>query len=189
MNGTRSLPGLVRDLDKVLTSGHVPGPYLLVGHSIGGMITRLYAQRHPERTSGLVFVDSFGTNMKPFLGNDWPAYVRLLNRPGTAFDDDPGFEKVDIDGAVAAVDRAGPLPKVPVVVISKTQPFAAAAGTPKPLLKRLERAWPRVQQALVELAPRTPHLLATGSDHYVQIHDPDLTIGAIRLAVGRTPHR
>jgi pimeloyl-ACP methyl ester carboxylesterase len=188
VTGTRSLPDMVHDLDKVLTSGQVPGPYLLVGHSFGGMITRLYAQQHPERTSGLVFVDSFGTNMKPFFGTDWAAYLRLLNHPGTPFDDDPAFEKVDIDGAVTAVDRAGPLPKVPLAVVSKTEPFAAPAGTPKPLLTRLERAWPRVQQALVDLAPQTPHLLATGSDHYVQVHDSDLTISAIRLVLGRTPH-
>ncbi|MFF4232366.1 alpha/beta fold hydrolase [Streptomyces sp. NPDC001820] len=188
VTGTRSLTDMVRDLDEVLTLGHVPGPYLLVGHSFGGMITRSYAQKHPERTGGLVFVDAFGTNMKPYFGRDWAAYVRLLNHPGTAFDDDPAFEKADIDGAVAAVDRAGPLPKVPLAVISKTEPFAAAEGTPKPLLTRLERAWPRVQQALVELAPQTPHLLATGSDHYVQVHDPDLTISAIRLVRGRTSH-
>ncbi|WP_455359021.1 hypothetical protein [Streptomyces sp. SYSU K21746] len=37
----------------------------------------------------------------------------------------------------------------------------------------------------MELRPQTPHLLATGSDHYVQIHDPDLTISAIRLITGR----
>ncbi|MEU9212196.1 alpha/beta hydrolase [Streptomyces sp. NPDC048415] len=188
VTGTRSLADMVRDLDKVLASGQVPGPYLLVGHSFGGMITRLYAQQYPKRTIGLVFVDAFGTNMKRFFGTDWAAYLRLLNRPGTPFDDDPAFERFDIDGAVAAVDRAGPLPKVPLAVISKTEPFAAAEGTSKLLLTRLERAWPRVQQALVELAPQTPHLLATGSDHYVQVHDPDLTISAIRLVMGRPPH-
>lgn len=37
----------------------------------------------------------------------------------------------------------------------------------------------------MNLEPQTPHFLATGSDHYVQIRDPDLTISAIRLVVGR----
>ncbi|MGW8780807.1 alpha/beta fold hydrolase [Streptomyces sp. NPDC055796] len=185
LTGTRSLAAMADDLDRVLTAGRVPGPYLLVGHSFGGMITRLYAQRHPDKTAGLVFVDAFGTNMRPYFGARWPAYLRLLNHPGTPFDADPGFEKADVDGAVGAVRAAKPLPKVPMAVLSKTEPFAVPAGSPKDLLEPLERAWPAVQQALVELGVQTPHLLATGSDHYVQLHDPDLTIAAIRLVAGR----
>ncbi|MFB6805619.1 alpha/beta fold hydrolase [Streptomyces sp. NPDC056387] len=185
VTGTRSLTAMAAVLDKLLTAAHVPGPYLLVGHSFGGMITRLYAQQHPDRTAGLVFVDAFGTNAKPYFGAQWPAYLRLLNGPGTPFDADPAFERADVDGAAAAVKAAKPLPKVPMAVLSKTEPFAAPAGSPKAVLAPLERAWPGVQQALVELGNQTPHLLATGSDHYVQLHDPDLTIAAIRLVAGR----
>ncbi|MFD7084007.1 alpha/beta fold hydrolase [Streptomyces sp. NPDC059918] len=183
--GTRSLGAMAEDLDRVLTAAHVPGPYLLVGHSYGGMITRLYAQRHPEKTAGLVFVDAFGTDIEPYFGARWPAYVKLLNNPGTPFDADPAFEKADVDGAIGAVRAAKPLPRVPMAVLSKTEPFAAPAGSTKDLLAPLERAWPAVQQTLVELGEQTPHLLATGSDHYVQLHDPDLTISAIRLIAGR----
>jgi hypothetical protein len=37
----------------------------------------------------------------------------------------------------------------------------------------------------VTLEPQTPRIFATGSDHYVQIHDPDLTISTIALIVER----
>ncbi|MFE2143410.1 alpha/beta fold hydrolase [Streptomyces sp. NPDC059456] len=187
VTGTRSLTAMAADLHKLLTAAHVPGPYLLVGHSFGGMITRLYAQQHPDRTAGLVFVDAFGTNAKPYFGAQWPAYLKLLGSPGTPFDADPAFERADVDGAAAAVKAAKPLPKVPMAVLSKTEPFAAPAGSPKAVLAPLERAWPEVQRALVELGNQTPHLLATGSDHYVQLHDPDLTIAAIRLVADRSP--
>ncbi|MFD9219128.1 alpha/beta fold hydrolase [Streptomyces sp. NPDC060064] len=185
VTGARSLTGMVSDLNKLLTAAKVPGPYLLVGHSFGGMVTRLYAQSHPKQTAGLVFVDAFGTNMKPFFGKDWTAYLELLNHPGTAFDAKRGFETIDVDGAIEAVTGAQPIPDVPLAVLSKAKPFAVPPRTPKSLLTSLERAWPKVQQALVDLGPQTPHFLATGSDHYVQIHDPDLTISAIRLVVGR----
>ncbi|MCX4825536.1 alpha/beta hydrolase [Streptomyces sp. NBC_01142] len=185
VTGARSLTGMVGDLNTLLTSAKVPGPYLLVGHSFGGMITRLYAQTHPGQTAGLVFVDSFGTNMKPFFGKGWTAYLELLNQPGTALDTQRGFETIDVDGAIEAIARARPVPEVPLAVLSKTKPFALPPGLPKSLVTSLERAWPKTQQELVNLEPQTPHFLATGSDHYVQIRDPDLTISAVRLIVGR----
>jgi pimeloyl-ACP methyl ester carboxylesterase len=46
------------DLHKLLKAADVPGPYVLVGHSLGGFYVREFARLYPSETAGLVFVDS-----------------------------------------------------------------------------------------------------------------------------------
>ncbi|PYY20780.1 MAG: alpha/beta hydrolase [Acidobacteria bacterium] len=52
------LPNVVDDLHAALKSGAIPGPYVLVGHSLGGLEVRLYAQRWPQEVEGMVLVDT-----------------------------------------------------------------------------------------------------------------------------------
>ena len=48
---------LVEDLRRLLAAAHLDPPYLLVGHSFGGMNVKLYAEIHRGEVAGLVFVD------------------------------------------------------------------------------------------------------------------------------------
>jgi pimeloyl-ACP methyl ester carboxylesterase len=49
---------IARDLDAGLKAAHIDGPYVLVGHSAGGLYTRLFAARRIKDVVGIVFVDS-----------------------------------------------------------------------------------------------------------------------------------
>jgi pimeloyl-ACP methyl ester carboxylesterase len=49
---------LADDLDQLLRRAGIPPPYVLVPSSIGGLAVELFARRHPERVSGLVFLDA-----------------------------------------------------------------------------------------------------------------------------------
>jgi pimeloyl-ACP methyl ester carboxylesterase len=54
----RTLERIVDDLTELLDAVGETAPVVLVGHSWGGPIIRLFAHRHPERVAGLVFVDA-----------------------------------------------------------------------------------------------------------------------------------
>jgi len=54
----RSTRDMAADLHALLATAATPPPYVLVGHSIGGLAARLYAHRYPREMAGLVLVDA-----------------------------------------------------------------------------------------------------------------------------------
>ena len=53
----RPLSDSVEELGAMLTSAEIPSPYILVGHSYGGLISFLYAAAHPQKVQSLVLID------------------------------------------------------------------------------------------------------------------------------------
>jgi pimeloyl-ACP methyl ester carboxylesterase len=56
--GSRDALTLVTELHSLLGQAGIPAPYVMVGHSFGAILTRIYAQQYPEQISGIVLVDS-----------------------------------------------------------------------------------------------------------------------------------
>jgi pimeloyl-ACP methyl ester carboxylesterase len=186
----RTAQDVVDDLHALLAAARVPGPYILVGHSMGGLFARLYAQTYPDQVRALVFVDAFAVEIPSLMGSDWATYRQLLDEPLEQFTDSPSFEVIDIDKSVAQVAAAPSFPPVPTVVLSRTEPFGIPATVPPEQGAKLEQAWQQATSDLIALRPQTPHFFATGSDHYVQIHQPDLVVAAVGLATQRSaPNR
>jgi pimeloyl-ACP methyl ester carboxylesterase len=182
----RTAQDVVDDLHALLAAAHLRGPYLLVGHSLGGLFARLYAQTYPDQVCAVVFVDAFGIEIPKLLGSEWPDYRQALAQPLPQFADSSAFEVVDIDKSVEQVAAAPAFPPIPNVVLTRTEPFVIPATVPAEQGARLEQAWREAATDLVALRPQTPHLVATGSDHFIQIHQPDLVVGAVELATRRS---
>jgi pimeloyl-ACP methyl ester carboxylesterase len=70
----RSLASIASEMRALLRAAKIPPPYLLVGHSFGGITTRYYAAAYPAEVAGLVLVD--GTHQQ-FLGGFTLASERL----------------------------------------------------------------------------------------------------------------
>jgi pimeloyl-ACP methyl ester carboxylesterase len=181
----RTAQDVTGDLHALLAAAKVPGPYILVAHSLGGLLMRLYAQTYPDQVSGLVLVDAFPAELPALLRSQWPAYRQLLNNPLPQFANNPDFELIDIDASITQIEKGPALRGMPSVVLTKTEPFARPSSLAGFAFADLERIWPEAAQDLVKLEPDTPHIFATGSDHYIQIHQPDLVIASIRLVIAR----
>nr|WP_306432824.1 alpha/beta hydrolase [Paenibacillus apis] len=88
----RSGENIVQELHEALQNAELPGPYIMVGHSLGGMYVRLFAQTYPDQVTGLVLVDARPENdereSKPILekenfsGNPSVFTMKLLKSSG-----------------------------------------------------------------------------------------------------------
>ncbi len=185
----RTLQDLSAELHELLRAAAVPEPYLLVGHSMGGLLVQLYGQTYPDQVAGIVFVDAFSPTIPDLLGDRWPTYRDVLTAPPDQQTlpalRSPDAERIDVDASIAQVAAAPPLPAKPLAVLTKTEPFAGLSDLPGLPAHVINDEYQRAQDSFVALAPTTPHLTATGSDHYIQFSQPDLITHATELILGR----
>ena len=123
----RTVEQLAVELKALLSAAQVPGPYILVGHSLGGLIALFYARTFPEDVRGIVFVDAFSPTIPTKLGRLWPLYLSVLNPPPEkqpiASLKQAMSETVEIDISVEQVKQAPPLRSMPLAVLTQTEPF------------------------------------------------------------------
>jgi pimeloyl-ACP methyl ester carboxylesterase len=178
----------VHDLHALLQAAMVPGPYVLVGHSYGGMLARLYASTYPNQVVGMVLVDAFSEGLKEQMTSEqWTAYEELFQPVPEALAGYEDLEFTDLDLSVSQVREAtttSPLRPLPLVVLSRGQVMAMPADLPGGLTgEGLELAWTLEQERLAALLPDSRHVIAEESEHYIQLQQPELVIAAMREVV------
>lgn len=72
----------VSELHALLTRAGIKGPYILAGHSLGGMNMRLYAALYPDEVAGMALVDSGHEDQSLLFPKiKEPFELRVLNTP------------------------------------------------------------------------------------------------------------
>ncbi len=180
------------DLDALLRASGEPGPYVLVGHSFGGDIVRLYAGSHPAEVGGLVLVDALSEDLPNGLTPRQQALFEELNTPP------PGTHREDLDTSATfkQLRESPPGPPVPTVVLTADRPQLTRevlakgqakgqlpAGVDQEFADALWAAQLAAQDKLAKKFPGAEHITDTDSTHYIQLENPQLVSDSIRQVV------
>src|SRR5262245_49001853 len=150
----RTIQDAVSDLHALLHAAQVPDPYLLVGHSFGGLIVRLYAAQYAHEVVGLVLLDVphpeqslRELQLLPAPSPQEPAVLTacrntLMTEWTDPFSNDEGFDRAASAAQVLATGHLGDLPLVVITAGIEE----AEEGFPSAISRRLAEDWMHTQQ-------------------------------------------
>lgn len=193
----RDAAQFVKELHTLLQNANIPGPYIMVGHSLGGLAVRVFAHEYSSEVAGVVLIDSMsprqftqsqgaGTQSQPF---SLPAMlarfgiVRLLARPLGIMPSIPSEENAYFSRLVS--------PQSAQTLTNESQGMPAASAEASavetfgdlPLIVLTAKLnpiedWQEWQTELLQLSSNS-HQLFAESDHNIHFEEPESVIAAI----------
>jgi len=178
----RTSQDIAKDLHTLLVKAHVPGPYILVGHSIGGFHVLVFASKYAHDIVGMVLVDATHPNLwsainavLPPESPDEPESLRRIRIiPPASLP-----EKMDIPASINQVNAVKSLGDLPLVVLTHSPAWSVDPNLSPELSAKIEQVWENQQNEFANLSSNSTHVIATKAGHYIQVDEPQLVINAI----------
>ena len=175
----------VKDLHVLLDTLGVPRPYILVGHSLGGMIARLFASLVPEGMGGLILEDTqhednLAELRRILKGKDLEAFDELTSGM-LALPENPKTEADYRNMTREQLKKSGPLPRIPYLVL--TVAGRAKAMGPMFSAEAIEEMGEMdsvLNEKLAALIPGGRLIVVEGTGHNIHMDKPQLLIGPVR---------
>ena len=178
--GQQSEMGIVEDLHELLLNAHEAGPYVLVGHSLGGVYVRAFQRRYPQLVKALVLVDS---SHEEQLNR----YTALSPELGKQFASQGGRYTYDdmyrLWGQLRPGETLGWRVRIPIVVIEHKQPpleTATPSSGPTSALPPVDKTWHEMQVDLSRRSSCSQLWEAPKQGHDIPDEQPDLVARAVR---------
>lgn len=176
------------DLHAALLAARVPGPYLLVGHSIGGLHAQVFASRYPADTAGLVLVSSTHPDQtrtwlsllpSPAPGEEKAVSEARAFLTSMASDPTKNEEMLDFNTSAKQAKELRSLGTKPVVVATHSPRFRMVPGLSEPIAVKLEDATQRMQKEFLSLSSNSHQNIAATAGHGLPHEAPDFVVDNI----------
>jgi pimeloyl-ACP methyl ester carboxylesterase len=167
----RSVPVLAStvadQLAQLLRAINAPAPYILVGHSLGGLYVQSFARRYPHDVGAVVLIDAASPLEPPGV------FVSTVPPKAGSIE---AAEEAGVAPSVAEMLAGPAFPPVPLIVLAATN----HGDTPE-----REALWHEVQARTAMLSPKGRLEVVEGAGHFIQKERPGAVISAV-LEAART---
>jgi pimeloyl-ACP methyl ester carboxylesterase len=177
--GPRDSETIVAELRAELKRRNIDPPYVLVGHSLGGLYMQYFARNYPKEVAGLLLVDS--THWHQGMVVDNAANTPYVGRTAvTLFV--PWIMRREIADSATAGQQVHTSPGAegfPTIVLSSTR--GPVGETPTARTQSAD-----MQDEIAADFPGAEHIRVPDSGHYIQRDHPEVVVGAARELAGCT---
>ncbi|MEM5018094.1 alpha/beta hydrolase [Metabacillus indicus] len=162
---------MVKELKELLDKLKIIPPYILVGHSFGGVNARLFASNYPESVCGLLLVDStpedYRERFLPTMSEEFQeAYNRQFVHEGNYEEFMQSLNQIKEDQKKL---------NIPLIVLS--------AGKKNHYSPKSQDLWNTMQEELLQISSNSEFVIAEDSTHYIQNDEPALVVDAIKRLI------
>ena len=175
----------VSDLEQLLGRAGLEPPYVLVGHSYGGLLARLFASAHPDQVAGVVFVDAMGRDATRRQLAIWPKSHAPAQRREWA---KPVQGDVDLRQSEAVARGIRTFGHMPVIVITAARTWKDAGRAPRCACVRSKTGCGGTSHTL-HLSSEHLHVRALRSGHFIMKPDQQPWIVTRAVTAIVTAHR
>jgi pimeloyl-ACP methyl ester carboxylesterase len=167
----RTSKEMVRELHQLIKQLDIASPFILVGHSFGGVNMQLFASEYRDEVTGLVLVDTTPSDYRerflPTMSREFQnAYSKQFVREGNY---DEFMESLH------QVKQANLDLSIPTTIIS--------AGKKDFYSAENQRLWNVLQKEMTGISSNATFVIAEQSAHYIQRDEPHLIVEAIRKLI------
>ncbi|MCV9884356.1 alpha/beta fold hydrolase [Metabacillus halosaccharovorans] len=164
----RTSKEMILELKELVKGTKISLPFILVGHSFGGVNARLYATEYPNDVCGLILVDStpedYREKFLPTMEDEFQrAYKKQFVHEGNY---DEFME------SLKQLKESRSKLNVPLIVLS--------AGKKAYYSKESQQLWNEMQRELLEISTKGEFVIAENSAHYIQNDEPEIVVNAVK---------
>src|SRR5262249_10469199 len=177
----RTARQIATELHTALRNADLAPPYVLVGHSAGGLYIRVFASMYPNEVAGMVFVDptpeEFFERLKAIQSpEEQKKFEEKKQDYAAKASEGRRAEWTSLDIDLKEARTAIPLPNVPLILLT-------GMGAEPDKTSEAKQLWLSLHNEWLKQLPNARHIITDKSGHYIQIDEPELVIDAIRQVV------